>query len=187
MKLLNILTKVGTAIIKDVVPGGEAIIDAVNALLPADKKLGNDATGHQVSAAITTLDPNQQAAILSKEFDVEIASINAWAQVQGTLAEADKAGASTRPQIAGWMAFCVVIAVLAGVVGWIMAVYQKDAAALKELQGSWPLLLTIIGTPTALLRAYFGMRTKEKRHRYSAATGVQAPNLLADIVKAIKG
>jgi len=32
-------------------------------------------------------------------------------------------------------------------------------------------MLAILATPTALLRAYFGMRTTEKKSRYAAATG----------------
>jgi len=40
-----------------------------------------------------------------------------------------------------------------------------------QLKESWPLLVAILGTPTALLRAYFAMRTKEKKARYDMTLG----------------
>ena len=48
-------------------------------------------------------------------------------------------------------------------------------------------MVAVIGTPTALLRAYFGMRTKEKQSRYSAAAGQDMSSGLAGLVKAIRG
>ena len=39
--------------------------------------------------------------------------------------------------------------------------YIGDTAS--SLKDAWPFALAILGTPLALLRAYFGMRTNEKR------------------------
>jgi hypothetical protein len=36
-------------------------------------------------------------------------------------------------------------------------------------------MLVLLATPTALLRAYFGMRTNEKKARYAAAIGQPVP------------
>lgn len=184
----SILGRVGSAIVKDVVPGGGLLVDAINAFLPVDKQLPANATGAQATAAVATLPPDQQASVLSKEVDLDIAEVNAWARVQGSLADADKSGASTRPAIAKMMAWTVVYAVIAFVTAWIICIAYHQDATLKVLGDSWPLMVTVLGTPTALLRAYFAMRTREKRARYSAAVGQAAqPNVLADIVRAVKG
>jgi len=188
MKLGNIISRAGAAILKNVVPGGGLIIDLVNGFLPEEKKLPVEATGEQIGRTISGLPADQQAQLLSKEIDVEIAEINSWTQIQGSLAEADKAGSSTRPEIALMMAKIIAFIVIAFASMWIVAIYQNHVSMIKALSESWPLMLTVLGTPTALLRAYFGMRSKEKKARYSAATGQPAqPNILADIVKAIKG
>ena len=188
MKLGDILKKVGSTIIRNVVPGGGLIVDVVNSFLPFDKKLPEDATGEQIDQAVKTLTPEQQSQIYMKEIDVELAEISSWTQVQGSLADADKAGASTRPRIALMMAYIVGFVVLAFSSMWIVAIFRDQVEMIKRLADSWPLMLTIIATPTALLRAYFGMRSKEKKERYGAAVGqpVQRPNFLVDIIKTIR-
>lgn len=187
MKLGSILAKVGTTVFKSIVPGGSLIIDLVNGFLPKEKKLPNEATGEQIAQVVDTLPPDQQAQILSKEIDVELAEINSWTQVQASLSEADKAGASTRPRIALMMAEIVAFVVIAFSTMWVIAILQDQVEMIKVLSDSWPLVLAIIATPTALLRAYFGMRSKEKKDRYSAAMGqpIQTPNMLKSLIKAI--
>ena len=54
----------------------------------------------------------------------------------------------------------------------------------KALADAWPMLIAILGTPTSLLGAYFGMRTKEKRARYAAAAG-QPFGAVAGVLKLI--
>ena len=183
MKLFDILKKVGSVALRTLVPGSGLIIDGINALLPDNSKLPSDATGDQVNRAVSTLSPEQQTQILSKEYDVEIAEINSWTEIQGSLAEADKAGASTRPGIAKMMAWIVCYAEIIAISMWGYAVIMNQVS----LENSWPLIVAILATPTALLRAYFGMRTKEKKERCRAAIGQQPTNILRDIVKAIKG
>lgn len=187
MKLGDILKKAGSAIIRSVVPGGGLIVDLVNGFLPQAKKLPADATGEQLDQAVKTLTPGQQSQLYMKEIDVELAEISSWTQVQGSLAEADKAGASTRPKIALIMAYIIGFVVLAFSAMWIVAIFRDQIEMIKRLADSWPLMLTIIATPTALLRAYFGMRSKEKKERYSAAVGQAVrPNFLVDIIKTIR-
>lgn len=188
MKLESILKKVGTSIIKNVVPGGGLVIDLVNDFLPGGKKLPTDATGDQVSQAVQSLPPEQQMQLMSKELDVEIAEINSWAQVQGFLAEADKAGASTRPKISLMMAQIVGFVVIAFSSMWIVAIFRDQVEMVQRLSDSWPLMLTVIATPTALLRAYFGMRSREKEDRYAVSTrqSIPATGFLANVVKLLK-
>lgn len=187
MKLGEILRKVGSTAIKAFVPGGGLIVDFVNEFLPKEKQLSGDATGEQVTQAVNSLPPEQQAQVFMKEIDVELAEISSWTQVQGSLAEADKSGASTRPQIALMMARIVAFVVIAFASMWIVAIFRDQVVMVQKLTDSWPLMLAIVGTPTALLRAYFGMRSKEKKSRYSAATGQPAQSsLLTDIIKMIR-
>jgi hypothetical protein len=178
MDLGKILKKVGGAVIKDILPGGgiaSLVLDAVNAFLPGDDKLPENATGDQALTAISSLPADQQAALLSKQFDVEIAEINGWSQVVESLSKADASGSSTRPEIAKMMAVVVAFAVVLATSTWAIAVLTNKGELLANLNGSWPLIVTIIGTPTALLRAYFGLRTDEKKSRYSVACGGTVP------------
>ena len=187
MKLGSVLAKVGSAIFKSVVPGGGLIVDMINGFLPDDKKLPNDATGEQISSGVMAIPPDQRAQLLSKEIDVELAEINSWTQIQGSLAEADKSGASTRPRIAMMMAWIITLSILAFSSILVVAIARNHVDMVKALADGWVLMLTIIATPTALLRAYFGMRSKEKKSRYGAATGQPAqPNLLMGVIDAIR-
>jgi len=171
MKLSDILIKAGSTILKTLIPGSGLLIDSVNAFLPKDKKLPNDATGIQVADAVNTLPPDQRVLVLMKEYDVEIVEINSWTQVQSSLAEADKSGASTRPKIALMMAKIVSFVVVAYSSALIIAIILDRVSMITSLSNTWPLMLAIIATPTLLLRAYFGMRSKEKENRYNVATG----------------
>lgn len=166
------------------IPGGPLILGAVNAMLPDDKKLPDTATGGDIRNAVNQLPADQRGSLMEKQLDVEIAEINAWEGIQGSLAAADATGSSTRPYIALMMAWTVVTVIIVFTIAWTAAVIGEDNETLKVLSDSWPILLAVIATPTALLRSYFGMRTKEKTSRYSAATG-QAIGL-ASIIKAFK-
>lgn len=189
MKLGSILAKVGSSIIKNVVPGGGLILDLVNGFLPDGMKLPENSTGEQVTQAVNSLPPAAQQELLLKEFDVEIAEINSWTQIQASLAEADKAGSSTRPRIALMMAEIVSFVVVAFASMWIVAIFRDQADMIEKLTNAWPLMLAIIATPTVLLRAYFGMRTKEKKERYRMVAGMgeePASSIWGDIINAIK-
>lgn len=186
-KLFDAIKGPALAVASTLIPGGPAILGAVNAFLPADKKLPPEATGQQIVDAVQNLPPDQQAELMKMELQVEIEEIQSWTKIQDSLAQADAAGASTRPQIARWMAInvCAVIYIFIG--AWAYAMFTADSAVLTTIKDSWPMMVAVIGTPTALLRAYFGMRTKEKQSRYSAASGQDLNSGLAGLVKAIRG
>jgi len=187
MKLKDILLKVGSAAIRSAVPGGGVILDVINSFLPDSKKLNKNVTGEQASVAINALPPHIKLSIMEKELDVEVASIQAWAQIQASLASADMSGASTRPKIAIMMARFIGFAIIVFMSMWSVAILRDQQDMIKNLTDFWPVLLAILATPTALLRAYFGMRTKEKQSRYQAATGQAQPgNILLDMIKAVK-
>lgn len=186
MNIGSVLRKVGGSILKNAVPGGGLLIDLVNGFLPEDKKLDTGATGEQALNAIEALPPEQKASLLEKELDVEIEEIRSWASIQDSLAKADAVGASTRPRIAMMMAWVVVVLAVVFVVVWGNAVVTKDGATLTVLSNSWELMLTVLATPTALLRAYFGMRTSEKKARYQLAAGQSPQSVLSSIKSMFK-
>ena len=185
MKIAKILAKVGTSVLKQVIPGAGVVIDTINAFLPEDNKLPAEATGDQAITAINQLPATEQAMVLQKELDIEIAEIEEWTKRVDALARADAAGSSTRPQIAKMMAWLVVISGFMFVFAWALSIATDDVETLKALADSWQMMLAVLGTPTALLRAYFGMREREKKTRYTLA-GAQNSGFLKDIVGLFK-
>lgn len=181
MDFKSILKTVGSGLISAFVPGGVALI---NGFLPEDKKLPENATGEQAQSAIDTLSPQDKAIVLSKQFDVEITQIKEHTKVIAALGEVDKTGNSTRPFIALMMAWVVVFAITGLIIMLGVAIHNKDAVTIKAIGDSWLLITALLGIPAGLLRAYFGMRTKEKQQKYEAVTGVSAPlGLLTSFLK----
>jgi hypothetical protein len=167
------------------IPGGPLVLAAINEILPENKQLPDTVTGSDMRRAVSRLDPVQRASLMEKQLDVEIAELNTWATIQEAHSKADSTGSTTRPTIAMMMAWVVVLEVVIIVVAWAYAVFTGDNAMIKEVNEAWPMLLAIVATPTALLRAYFGMRTKEKAARYSASTG-QPLGMVANLIKEFK-
>ncbi len=183
MNVSDILKRVagaGIEVAASAIPGGSAVLSLVNSFLPPEKKLPETATGQQLTDAVASLPPEQRLALMSKELDVEIAKENAWVQVQGSLAAADESGKSTRPEIALMMAKLVVGITVAEAVAiaWVATTTGKFPP--------WELVAALLSLPTVLLRAYFGMRTEEKKARYAAAVGgeVAQGSALAGVFKA---
>ncbi|MFT5788017.1 MAG: hypothetical protein ACI8SJ_000112 [Shewanella sp.] len=185
MNLLSILGKVGTSILADVIPGGNTILTAINAFLPNDKKLSDNATGGDIQQAVAQLPPGVQAEVLTKEFDVEITAIKEHTNVIQALGDVDKSGNSTRPAIAMMMAKIVAFSVIVLISFLAVAMFNKDADTIKAIGDNWPLVIAILGTPTALLRAYFGMRTKEKQQKYHAVSNTPPESLLSGVLNLI--
>lgn len=187
MDLAKILRKVGASIFSSVVPGGGIILDAVNAVLPKEKKLGNSATGADIETAIKTLPPDKQVELLSKKFNVEIVEIQEWSKVVASLAEADKTGRTTRPKIANRMAWLIAgsVSVILFIIAW--AVLSKNHEMMKAIGKAWPFIMFLIGIPAGIVNSYFGKRTKEKQSRYSTASGVpMAGGIISDIITALR-
>lgn len=186
MNLLKILGKVGGSILADVVPGGNAIINVVNEFLDDEDKLPEKATGADIQGAISKLPPNFQAEVLNKEFDVEITEIQEHTKVIAALADVDKTGNSTRPAIAMMMAKIVSFSVITLIAVLSIAIINANVETIKAIGDNWPLVIAILGTPTALLRSYFGMRTKEKQQKYQAVSSAAPSSILTNLISAWK-
>ena len=186
MDLGTILKKAGSAVISSVVPGGGLIVDLINEFLPDEKRLPKTATGLDAQNAVDSLPPEARMQLMAKELDVEIAEVNAWASVQQSLAEADSAGSSSRPQIANRMSWLVVLQVSSLTFAIMFGAVTGDDRVLIALSNSWEMLTASMGIPSMVLLQYFGKRTKEKIERYNLAMGQQAPTL-GTAIKALVG
>jgi hypothetical protein len=170
-KLFDTIKGPALTLASTLIPGGPAILGAINAVLPDSEQLPETATGAEMRNAVGRLPPEQRGSLMEKQLDVEIAEINGWASIQKSLSEADATGNSTRPWVAKLMACIVAFVIVVFVSVWAYAIVTEATATLKELADSWPLALAIIATPTELLRYYFGKRSAEKKARYTAAAG----------------
>ena len=98
-KLMDIIKTVGAGIIRETVPGGGLLLGAINAILPADKKLPDTATGQDIDYVIKGLPAESRAAILDKEFDVELTQIKeSYSTLRVMLEQDAKNQHSTRPE-----------------------------------------------------------------------------------------
>ncbi len=190
----EVVKTVGAGVISSVVPGGGAVIDVINMFLDDDKKLPATATGQQALDAIDSLPPEAQVQVLNKQLDVKLESIKqSHDSLRAMLAANANSTHTTRPWIAKWS--FVFTAIFSGVVGLIVvcayayAVYKRDAALVAAVVDGWPFVLAVMGAVTGtfsiLLRAYFGLLSKEHDAKVGAATGTFKPNAIASIMGAL--
>lgn len=172
MDILDIALKAGSVAIATAFPVAAPFLGVLNNMLPDDKKLPPSATGDDVKAAVETLTPQQLTGLKALRIEAEMNESNNHVSTVQALAEVDKTGNSTRPQVVIMMAWLVVLQVSTVCLSMFGAVVMGNDAILKTLQSFWPLLLTSMGVPTTLLLRYFGQRTREKANRLAAATGL---------------
>lgn len=176
MKFSEIWSKVIEPVgsmVGDFVPYVGPAVKAINSFMPADKQLPETATKDDIQAAVESLPPAQKAALMEKQVELEIVKEKEWSKVVDSLAKADSTGNSTRPWIAKLMGMVVAFAIVVFVVMWGVAVGGNKTDMIKAISNSWPIIISILGTPTLLLKAYFGLRTEEKKARYATSTGQQ--------------
>ena len=190
----DILKKVGTGIIANVVPGGAGMIELANTLLPDDKKLPADATGEQAQNAVMALPPEKRAEIMALEFEVELTEIKESHDTLRTMLTADATSThTTRPAIArqAFAFSCWFNGFAGGVVllAYAYAVYKQNATLLTAIVDGWPFVLAVMGAVTGtaaiIVRAYFGVLTKEHEQKVGAATGNFKPSAVASIMQAV--
>lgn len=183
MKLLDILGKVGGAVVKTMVPGGGLIIDVVNEFLPDDKKLPADATGPDMQAAVDSLPPDQRAQLLGREFDVQIEEHHT---LQAMLQAEQGSTHTTRPRIALGSFQLVAFVTVVVVSLWAYAVAIENEKLVAAVVDGWPFVAAVIAPFVTLLWAYFGVLKNEQRNRLNAANGSTAGPLGGIISKLIK-
>lgn len=187
MKLIDIIKTVGAGIIRETVPGGGLLLGAINALLPPDKKLPDTATGQDIDYVIKGLPAEHRAAILDKEFDVELTQIKeSYSTLRVMLEQDAKNPQSTRPKIA-LGAFRVVSTISLLVVAmWAWAVIDGDEKLVKAIVDGWPWVLALVGPFVGWLNYYFGVLKTEQKNRLDAANGSTTSGLVSLISSFIK-
>lgn len=182
MKIWDFVKNVGAGIVGEI-PGGSLILGAVNALLPDDKQLPETATGQQIGDAVSSLPPEAQAELLSKEFEVDITHIKESYSTVRTMLESDAANPqSTRPHIALGSFYVVAFAVVIIVSVWAYGVAAGKDEMIRSVVDGWPFILAVLAPLVTLLHAYFGVLKREHKNRLDAAQGVSTPSGIAGIL-----
>ena len=191
MNIWDIVKNVGTGIFSEVVPGGRAILNVVNEFLPSDSKLSESSTVEDVNVAINSLPDDLQVELAKEQFKVDI---KAYETLQTMLASDSTSTHTTRPWIAKW-AF-VFTAVFSGTIGfvvialWAYAVAIANTELVKAVVDGWPFVLALIGavtgTFTILLKAYFGLLSKEHENKIGGSTGNYKPSAIAQVINSIR-
>jgi hypothetical protein len=187
MKLWDIVKTVGSAALQVALPGtGSLIVGAVNEFLPDDKKLPAGATGDDIGGAISRLPAADQAAIMEKEFDVEITQIKESHSTVRTMLESDaKNPHSTRPYIAKNSFHVVAFSIIMIVSVWAYGVMSGDLLIVKAVVEGWPFIIAAIGPLVTLLWSYFGVLKQEHKNRLDAANGGSTPAGVSGILSKI--
>jgi len=173
MNLGDILKTVGTGLIASIAgPAAPLIIGGLNAILPSDKQLPDNATGQDAQNAIDTLTPEQRASVLEKEYDVKIEQIKQSYGALNTMLEANsKSTHTTRPKIA-YQAFQVIaFSTISVVFVFCLAVLSGDVEMIKTIKDSWLFIFGVITPLVTVLHSYFGVLRDETKDRFNAAQG----------------
>jgi len=177
MNILELAKKVGSSLIRAALPGvGGILIDTVNEFLPDNIKLPPSATGDEVQSAILQMPPDQQAALLTKQLDVDIkqieANINVVSQSHETLRTMLLQDAvsphSTRPKIAYQAFQTVAFVTIIIALGWLYAVVTKDTAMVETIQNGWAFIATLLTPFVFWLNSYFGILKTEQQNKLDA-------------------
>lgn len=181
MKFKDILEKVRpfANVAAQFIPGGPAIVAAVNAVLPPEKRLNEVSTGADVLKAVEGLPPEQRASLMEKEVDLQIEQEKGWTERYKAMAEAD--GQSTRPRIALMMSRLFVAETVAFVSILGFGVHNDGLAAMNQPY-LWTVFASLTALPAGLLGKYFGELRREQANRL----GQVRPNLMDTISKAFR-
>jgi hypothetical protein len=188
MKLIDILTKIGSNALKTIpeVSIVVEIIDLINSIVPKEYKVSENSTGKDVIDTLNSfLSQNAKDIILNKKFDISVQEIKSHEEIIKAIAEVDKMGKSTRPFIAKIIAVNTIFIVDIIIAGVVYAVYTGNTDIVKEIKDSWPLILSLLTPFIVLLKSYFGLRTKEKSHKYEIISNTPTPlDAISKILKA---
>lgn len=169
MNVGEILRKAGGVALSAAFPGvGAQVINLINEFLPAEDKLGVDASGAEAEGKLSGLDSSDRAALLGKEIDLKIATVTeSYGALKMMLEFEQKNQQSTRPKIA-YQSFQVVGS---SIIMLVAAIVVKILDGSVDVLNIWPTVLSILAPLVVLLHAYFGILRDEKSKLISV-TGV---------------
>lgn len=171
MKLKEVLSalKPFASIAAPFIPGGSAIVSAVNAFLPDSKKLPENAKGEEILSAIDQLPEDKKAQLLEKQINLEVVREENWTERYVAMVKADSQ--STRPKIALIMAWLVVIESIVFISFLSYSVYTSGISSLNQPY-LWTVFGVLTGIPSGILGKYFGELRREQANRL----GIQNTN-----------
>ncbi len=186
MNIWDIAKTVGAGVISSVVPGGSAIVAAVNAFLPDDAKLGDSATGSDISTAMQKLTPEDRAELMTKQFEVDITQIKESNSTVRVMLESDAANPhSTRPYIAKGSFHVIAFTIVVTIAMWAYGIASGNSGMVKTVMDGWPFVVAVITPLVTLLWAYFGILKQEHKQRMDAAGGQSTPSGITGILSSL--
>lgn len=172
MNIWDLAKSIGGEFIKDAVPMGGLIVQAVNAMLPQSEQLGANPTGHDVKSAIAKMTPDAQAKLMQKQYDVDITSIQERHSTARAMLQAESVSThTTRPKIALGAFYVVATIAMLITLGWLYAVVTHDTKLVNEIVAGWAFVGVITAPFVAWLNRYFGILKEEHKTRLSLAAG----------------
>lgn len=146
-------------------------VKIINSLIPSGQpKLPADASKVAITRAYNALPPEAQAQA-DDQLELQLGLEKEKTSQIRVLAEADMAGASTRPEIAKLMAWVVALETAAFTLFFFWVLVQEGVDGIKSLGELWMIFGVLTGIPSVILRTYFVARKEEKQHRYAHAYG----------------
>lgn len=184
--LLNKLTgftnsPIGEAI--QAVPGIGNVVSGLDAILD---NIGLDKTDSvkDIRTAINDLSDEHKQAVLEKQLDVQIVDMQTHSQTAIAMANADKDGSSTRPEIAKQMSTSIIkdsstIFVAIGLAlgaDIVLQALAKQTFALDLMLNLAPWLISaLIGPKVLIIAHYMGMRSADKAGTKALLGGQPVP------------
>ena len=182
-KLIDVVKKVGSAVVTEMIPAGGLIIDAVNEFLPNGQKLPATATGKQVDAAIKALPEVDRAEIMAKEIDLKVERTRqSYDTVRSMLNAEMNSPHSTRPFIVKGCFWVLAISTALAIGSFSYAVIVRDYWVIKTLGENWMFLVALLSPFVTVILAYFGILRQEQRNRLDAANGYQIGATLMNVI-----
>ena len=169
MKLKTLLTNAGSMALNALIPGSVGLI---NAVLPADAKLPETATGKDAETLIRSLPEYQE--LLETEITAAHESLNTALMADAMCAH------TTRPFIAKWTFIMLAVITLMITTVWCHAVVNQQADVIAAIVDGWPFLSALLWPFTALLLGYFGILRKENQNKLNAANGFDVQRGILD-------
>ena len=190
MDLLSIAKAVGTGVVSTMVPGGPAIVAAVNAFLPKESALPVTATGTDIMNVASSLPVADREKFYDMQFDVQLETIKQEGETTRTMLMTEATTPhTTRPYIAKGSFQLIAICTFVIVFGWLIAVIMKDKAMVAAITAGWPWVVGLLAPFVTLLYRYFGVLKTEQAQKLDAANNSPANGLasaVGGIIKAFK-
>ena len=184
MNLMSVLKSVGTGLLAST-PLGVAALPVINAFLPKDKQLDTQSTGADAQSAVDGLPPSARESLLHAEINLKVEEEHGRTARYQAMTASD--GQETRAKIVDKAMNTLIglSVIFLSFVGWVYVDKGADKALSYELVA---LFLSVTGTFTYVVRAYFGdLRTETQSRHASIDDKPQAAKGLAGLVAAIRG